>query len=122
MSRDFQPVKSGISLRRLVDEYILRSRDHAYPVVDEEELLGIICLHDVKAVPRERWLTTTVKETMTPRAQLVIVSPRDDCTRAIKALSEHNIRQLPVLEEGRLVGLLRRSDVLNAVRMRPELT
>lgn len=122
MSRDFQPVESGIPLSRLADEYILRSRDHAYPVVDEEELLGIICLHDVKAVPRERWPTTTVKETMTPRAQLVIVSPRDDCAQAIKALSEHNIRQLPVLEEGRLVGLLRRSDVLNAVRMRQELT
>jgi len=66
MSRDFQPVKSGIPLSRLVDEYILRLRDHAYPVVDEGELLGIICLHDVKAVPRERWPTTTVEETMTP--------------------------------------------------------
>jgi CBS domain-containing protein len=45
--------------------------------------------------------------------ELVTVAPRADLTEAAELMAEHGIRHLPVLERGRLAGILSIRDVTN---------
>jgi Zn-dependent protease/CBS domain-containing protein len=121
MTSDFATVSGNLTLQQLVDEYVLRRREHSFPVADAGLLRGIICLHDVKTVARERWPYTRVGEVMTPWAKLETVSPGDDGSAVLARLNARDVRQLPVVEGNRLIGLLRRSDVLRYLQVRTAL-
>ena len=117
----FEVVSPGLNLQRLVDDYMLRRRQHAYPVVEGDQLQGIICLHDVKAVPREQWGETQVSQVMTPWERLVTVSVGDDGNAILSRFATHGVNQLPVVEDRRLMGIVRRSDVISHLQLRSEL-
>ncbi len=121
MIADFATVSGDLTLQQLVDEYVLRRREHSFPVADAGLLRGIICLHDVKAVPRERWPFTKISEVMTPWAELETVSPGDGGSTILARLNARDVGQLPVVDGERLIGLLRRSDVLRYLQVRTAL-
>jgi len=121
MTTDFATVSGNVTLQQLVDEYVLRRREHSFLVADAGLLQGIVCLHDVKTVARERWPSTRVSEVMTPWEKLETVSPGDDGSAVLARLNARDVRQLPVVEGERLVGLLRRSDVLRYMQLRTAL-
>jgi CBS domain-containing protein len=75
----------------------------------------------VKNTPRERWSTTTIKEIMIPKDQLEKVSPGDDASMALEKLSAKNIHQIPVVQENRVKGLLRRNDIINYLQFHTEV-
>ena len=112
MSTDYREVEPSIFIQQLVDDYVLRSDRHTFLVVSDGQLRGLICLHDVRRVPREEWARTTVAQAMTPLGRLAMVSPHDGVDQALSALSGKDVGQLPVVQGDRLVGLLRRSDLL----------
>ncbi len=114
----FTTVSGDLTLQQLVDGYVLRLREHSYPVTDAGNLQGIICLHDVKTVSRERWPFTRVSEVMTPWADLETVSPSDDGATILARLNARDVGQLPVVDGERLIGLLRRGDVLRYLHRR----
>lgn len=56
-----------------------------------------------------------VREIMTPRRSLVIISPEATVDEARRTMAAHGIRHLPVLDErGALIGLVSQTDVLVA--------
>ena len=121
MTRDFETISPTLTIGQVVEDYVLRRRDHAYPVADDDHLQGIICLHDVKAVPRHQWLSTLVREVMTPWERLATVSAEDDGNTALTYMNTHNVGQLPVVEGDRVIGMLRRGDVIRFMQLRSEL-
>ena len=83
------------------------------PVVSEDQrLLGIVTEFDLllaidfvgEQVPVSRVMTSDV----------VTVSPDTDLDSARELLVTNNWRRLPVLEEGELIGILSRRDILRA--------
>ena len=61
-----------------------------------------------------------VRDEMTPMP-LRQVKPDDDLSHALTLLGEHSIHQVPVLEGGRLVGLLTRAHIIWYLNSRGEL-
>ena len=121
MSRAPAVVGPELPVGALVDAYLLGSDARAFPVIDGGgRLLGIICLDDVRAVPRERWASATVGEVMTRAEALVTVGPEEAATAALRALAQRDVGQLPVVEDGRLVGLLRRQDLVRWLELHAE--
>lgn len=112
MRAEAPTVSPDLTIERLVDEHLLRSDERAFPVVEDGVLLGIVCLEDVRKTPRGEWPTTRVREVMTPTGKLAVVTPRDDASEALAKLSERDVRQIPVVQDGHVVGILRRRDVL----------
>lgn len=109
------------TLRQLAHDFILRQHRRAFFVVPEGEgrVLGLVTLSDLKKTPEDEWDRTTVERAMTPRDRLQTVTPRTDAMTAMQAMVEHNINQLPVLDDGRAVGLLSRAALLQAVQVGP---
>ena len=112
MRRDPPTVTPDLTIYQLMHEYVMQRDDHAFPVLEDTQLVGIITLDDVRKMARDDWTAHTVREVMLPAARLVTVTPDKDAAEALEQLAQLDVRQLPVLEHGQLVGLLRRRDIV----------
>jgi CBS domain-containing protein len=82
------------------------------PIVEDGRLVGIVTDRDivVRVVAEGRDPNaTTVKEIAS--THLVTVSPDDDLDQALNRLAENQVRRLPVVEGGRLVGIVAQADI-----------
>jgi Zn-dependent protease/CBS domain-containing protein len=114
-------VPPSLPLSELVDNYILRRGLRALPVIEGDRTIGIITLTDIKEQPRDRWDMLTVGEVMGGRDGVRMVSPRDSLARAMSLLVDQDLNQVPVMENGRLVGMLSRGRLLRNLQLRQEL-
>ncbi len=110
-------VPPNLSISSLVYDYVMRSDDYAFPVVDNGQLVGIVTLEDVRALPHDTWDSKTVREIMTPANKLVMATPEDDAAEALDKIMQQDVQQLPVVREGKLAGLLRRRDVVKWLQL-----
>ncbi len=109
------------TVSRLVHDHIMQTDDQSFPILDDGRFVGLVTLHDVRGVSRDDWDTTTVRQIMTPVDQLVIVAPDEDAGEALTQLMGRDVRQLPVVRDGELTGLLRRRDIIKWLQLHSEL-
>jgi CBS domain-containing protein len=57
--------------------------------------------------------TTKVEEVMTPN--VIIVSPRTKTRECMQLMTEKNIRHLPVVDEGRVIGMVSIRDIVSDI-------
>lgn len=119
--RDFVPVAPETTVLELVEEHILRGEGRAYPVVASGDVIGLVTLTDTKNVPREDWTRTRVRDAMTPRNKLKVVRPREDLARMLSLMGEGDINQVPVMENGQVVGMVHRGDLIHYIQARQEV-
>lgn len=114
-------VTSSLPVSALVHDHIMGTDERAFAVVDNDRLVGLVCIEDVRKAQRAQWDTTTVNQIMTPLSQLVIATQSEDASKALNDLAGRDVNQLPVVEGGRLVGMLRRSDIIRWLQLHSEL-
>ena len=105
------------SISSLVHDYVMATDDHAFPVQENGRLLGLVTLEDVRGVSRNQWDVVRVREIMTPAEQLTTITTDDCADEALNKLRERDVRQLPVLHNGELAGLLRRRDIVKWLQL-----
>jgi Zn-dependent protease/predicted transcriptional regulator len=110
MRRSGPAVPPQMTMTALVDGALMATDERAFPVLDNGRLVGLVCLDDVRKVHRDRWDTTTVEEIMTPEADLATIHPETDAVEALRLMSQRDVNQLPVIQNGRLVGMVHRRD------------
>ena len=100
------------ALRLLADHNI-----GALVVVDEQEApVGILSERDiVRETARSEQLFTGVVRTLMTR-DVVIGTPQDDLAAVGRTMTERRIRHLPIVEGGRLVGMISIGDIVKAQR------
>jgi Zn-dependent protease/CBS domain-containing protein len=113
-----RPVRGDLDLETFVQEWLMRSDERAFPVVDEEmHLAGLVTVADVRALPRAAWPTTRVADVMARAEKLVVTSPREDLAEAMDKLARADVSQLPVMDGPQLVGMLTRTDVARWIEL-----
>ena len=88
----------------------------ALPVVQNDKLLGIISERDYtrKVILQGRSSKETrVSEIMS--TNLVVTHPNESLTGCMRVMTDKRIRHLPVMEDGKLVGMLSIGDALKWV-------
>jgi CBS domain-containing protein len=106
-------------VQSLVFDHLLDGSHRAVTVQNPDgTLLGLVTVTDLRHLRQEDWTTTPVRQIMTPAATLHTVTPEEDLRQAIGLLAEHRYHQLPVVEHGRLVGLLNRDHVMQYLQLR----
>jgi Zn-dependent protease/predicted transcriptional regulator len=113
-----QPIEASMTVQQLVDERLLRAAERAYLVGSDGHVIGLVTATDITRLPREQWARTAVTSVMVPAEQVRTVTPGTDLVEAMRLMQQYDIHQLPVLDEGRLVGMLTRGDVLRQVEVR----
>jgi CIC family chloride channel protein len=83
------------------------------PVTEKGSLVGIVTQTDVlRAVKDGSIQDAMVKDAMT--TDLVLVSPTDSATHVARLMIEKRINRIPVVEDGKLVGIVTRGDLIKA--------
>ena len=121
MSTDCAVVPPDMTIDRLVNGNVLTSGRRCFPVGSGSEIMGLMTLHNVKEVPRDRWTTVTVKEAMTPFNKLKWVRPDEELSSVLRILTEDNINQVPVVQDNKIIGMVSRENLLNFVHVRSRL-
>ncbi|MEP6939362.1 MAG: CBS domain-containing protein, partial [Rudaea sp.] len=104
-----QPVLAAIQM--MADKFV-----GALLVMRGEELAGIVSERDYarKVILKGRSSAqTTVREIMT--AEVISVSPGDTVHRCMRLVTDKHIRHLPVVDNGKVVGMLSIGDLVKAV-------
>jgi CBS domain-containing protein len=107
-----------MSVQHLVDERLLRSAERAFLVRRDGSVIGLITASDITKVPRDQWGITSISRVMVPSEKVLTVGPRTGLVEAMQLMQQHDIHQVPVLEDGRLVGMVTRGDVLRQIEVR----
>ena len=104
--------------RLMRDEHI-----GSLPITDDEELVGMITDRDIT--------TRVVAEAADPKMtsvgdvvsrDLISVEPYEDLEEAVQLMASHQVRRLPVVENGRLVGIVAQADVALTLRENEQRT
>jgi Zn-dependent protease/CBS domain-containing protein len=119
MHHDYRVVEPNSTVQQLVDEGFLILSQRAYPVVADDTLRGIISMEDVRPLQRDQWPVQRVTDLMTPVERLHTVGPSTPASQALAQLAEKGVNQLPVIENGRLLGLVTREDILKWMVLGP---
>jgi Zn-dependent protease/CBS domain-containing protein len=114
-------VPANISLQKLVEEYFLPLGLRSAPVVQGDYLAGLITLTDIARVARERWSYTPVGHVMRLLEQVSTATPEQPLQEVLQMMSTRDINQVPVVEDGRLVGLLSRESIIRYLQVRQSL-
>lgn len=118
MDRTPATVPANISLQKLVDEYFLPQGLRTAFVVQGDQLAGLITLGDIRHVPREEWGSVPVGHKMIPREELHAVSPQQNLNDVLPLMAGRDVNQLPVVQDGRLVGALTRDGIIRTLEVR----
>lgn len=117
MTRDVVMVGPDATVADLVDAFWTH-HVASFPVVESGAVVGIASLPQVRAVERDRWPTTRVREVMRPVSEALLIGPDDDVQRALERATGNELGRLAVVERGRLVGYLSLKDITHVLVLR----
>ena len=121
MHAEFETVSPAISLQEVVDEHMLSRGERAVVVADERGVLGILTVGDVRRVPREKWESTPAQAAMTPRERVTTVEVDAKAIDVLRLVSERRLHQIPVLADGRMIGMITRRELLDRLQLAESL-
>jgi len=121
MNTNPMTVPANISLQKLVDEYFIPQGLRSAFVLQGDQLGGLITLSDIRHVPREEWAQTPVGLAMISVDRMHTASPEQSVKDALPLMTGKDVNQLPVVKDGRLVGVLNRDTIIRAMQVRQSL-
>jgi Zn-dependent protease len=114
-------VPRAISVADLVEAYIYRYQQEMFPVVDDGRLVGWVPPGAVERLPRDEWPNQTVSALLQPCGPGNSVAPDADALQALNAMRRSSLPGLLVVEDNRLLGVLRLKDLLGFLSMKLKL-
>ncbi|HJH32117.1 MAG TPA: CBS domain-containing protein [Methanosarcinaceae archaeon] len=114
MANDVVSVRPSMTIDDLF-RFIFEKKHMGYPVIEGKSLKGIITFTDVHTVPAQERVNVLVSDVMTKD---VITIPIDaDASEALKLISIRNIGRLLVTDNGSIVGIISRTDLVRALQL-----
>ena len=110
-----RPVKT-IDPEAKIDEaalLMLRYGHNGLPVVNDHQVIGIVTRRDVEKATRHGLGNAPVKAFM--NARLIFVSPDTPVAEVRNIMIKYDIGRLPVLDDGKLLGIVTRTDILKSL-------
>jgi CBS domain-containing protein len=114
MTEDLVTIHPEASIKEAIDLLLTRSIS-GLPVIDRQNrLIGVITEFAMLAMVYDKDVQNqTVGHHMT--REVITVNVDDPISRIADLCIVHRVRRLPVMRDGRLVGLIARRDVLRAL-------
>ncbi|MBC7110165.1 MAG: CBS domain-containing protein [Archaeoglobi archaeon] len=119
MSENVSSVPPELSVEELLKK-MFEEKHMGYPVLEGENLVGIVTFEDARRVPFEKRNQVRVSDIMSRK--IMVVSPEEPLSSVVRRMSEGNFGRVPVVdEEGRLIGIVTRTDILKSLQLLMEM-
>ncbi len=117
MTKNVVSVNSSMSVEDLI-HFMFEKKHMGYPVMKGDSLKGIVTFTDVQRVPYLERSAVLISDIMTRN---VISVPSDaHASDVLKLVSSKNIGRVMVVDNGSVVGILSRTDLVRILRLRSE--
>ncbi|MEI7849151.1 MAG: site-2 protease family protein [Chloroflexota bacterium] len=116
MRHDYTSILPGITLEQLINQHILGNGQRSMVVKEDDRVVGLLTLHNIKAVPSADWSTTSAAQVMIPFVQMKWIAPQAELVAALVEMDRDGVNQLPVLHGDQILGVLGRDDVISFMR------
>jgi CBS domain-containing protein len=80
------------------------------PVTDGENLVGVISRSDFQKVKKPSQIGSPVKAFMSTK--VIQIEAESSVVQAARLMVKHDIGRLPVMQDGKLIGIITRSDTM----------
>ncbi len=117
MDTEFVTVPYTLPVQRVVDEHLLAEGTRSVMVEQGGSVAGILTVSDLKRLPRDEWAMAPAHRVMTPREKIVTVDVDDNGAEILRKIGEHKVSQMPVLDDGRMVGMLGRRELFERIQL-----
>jgi Zn-dependent protease/CBS domain-containing protein len=120
MLRGCVPLSPELTLDMLEDELAA----HEVPclaVGDERGVAGLITQRRLKRVPKGRRATTSLAQVQVALSDANRVPPELPLDHVLERMTEHDLRQIPVMRDDTLLGVINRDDVIDLIEKRMAL-
>ncbi|MCA6621910.1 MAG: chloride channel protein [Pseudanabaena sp.] len=112
MQRQVEALSEQMSIDEAI-QFFGRSSHRGFPVVADDELVGIITQIDLGKVS-ERKLSGDMQISQIMTTKPITVSPDESLSQVLYLLSYYKLSRLPVVDRHKMVGIITRSDILRA--------
>jgi Zn-dependent protease len=120
MANDCATVDERTSLRSIVDDLMLRTGQRCVMVHSDGRVLGLLTSGEIRGVDQSRWIELTARDVMRPLDRLRTVTPDTAVSDALTTMARDDVNQLPVVEHGRLEGIVSRGQIIRLLQARSE--
>ena len=122
MAQDVVSVPAEISVEQAVNDYFLRYHYHSFPVMEDgDRLAGIISLHDIRGIDRDKWRDTRVRDIANRNVLDLALHKDDDLMDAVSRMTRYEVGRLPVVDDGHMIGIVSRRDIMHRLSTKTDL-
>lgn len=79
-------------------------------------LAGIISAYQMRAIPESQWDSVTAGQAMVPSGAMKAIDPETKVSDVLMDMEQSDLTHLPVVREGRVVGVIGRDRILGVLR------
>ena len=121
MKKNVVTVDQLTTVNEFVEDYLSRYFFTEFPVFDQDVLAGMVTIAEVKAVPVKLRNFKQVRDIMIPLEEVAYMNPDDELQDSFERMVETEAGCMPVIEGGRLVGIVARRDVTSYFQIKAVL-
>jgi Zn-dependent protease len=111
VARDCPLISRELSISHLIHDYILVGGQRYFIVNRGGRLEGVVSLRDMKKMSKKRRHSATVGKIMTPASELRVTRATQPAASLLEQMNEWQLDYMPVLERGRVIGLVVRDEL-----------
>ncbi|MCL1975214.1 MAG: CBS domain-containing protein [Firmicutes bacterium] len=116
MTKDVISINISDTLAK-AEKIMQQNKIHQLPVFSGKKISGILAVADIEQFKQSNeevnWDTICVKDVLPPNQRLITISPDVSIEQAVMLFQNNQIGSLPVMEDGKLAGIITITDVLN---------
>lgn len=113
MSTQILTLSPNLSIDSALSEYFLKYMSQSFPVIKDEEVIGLISLSNIRKHSSHLSEDARVHDCMESFPSNISVAENTETLRALKIMIEKNISFLPVKREGHIVGMITLEEIAN---------
>ncbi|MDR7667137.1 CBS domain-containing protein [Methanosarcina sp. Z-7115] len=117
MTKNVVSVNPSMSIEDLV-QFMFEKKHMGYPVIEGDSLRGIVTFTDIQRVPYLERPVALVSDIMTK--DIISVPSDAQASDVLKLVSSKNIGRVIVVDNGKVVGILSRTDLVRILKLRSE--
>lgn len=115
MSKDVVSVSPTTTVEELV-QFMFEKKHMGYPVMERDSLKGIVTFTDIERIPYHDRPAALVSDIMTK--DVITVPSNAQASDVLKLISARNIGRVVVVDNGSVVGILSRTDLVRVLKLR----